>query len=68
MSKTIRAHNKFQYFLEDIECDYCLYYQKKSKHRKQGCCREICLYEEEKREAIAQGRIKREKGWNKWRE
>ena len=68
MSKTTRIYDKFEYFLEDTACEYCLYRKRKSKYPKQGCDREVCVCEEEKLDALENGRIKRERGWDKCRE
>jgi hypothetical protein len=45
--------------MEDMECGACLHYSGK----KGGCKLDKCCCEEEKREAIANNRIKRPKGW-----
>ena len=58
MSKTV-ARDKFEYFLEDLDCEWCLYYLGKSKYRRNGCNRDTCLFEVEKRDALEHGRIKR---------
>ncbi|GHU97537.1 hypothetical protein FACS1894208_12900 [Clostridia bacterium] len=66
MSKT-HVWNKWDgYYMEDMACIDCLYYRKKSKCRKSGCELAECCCEDEKRDAIAKGRIKRKKGWRKW--
>ena len=63
MSKTsvVRTYDKFEYHLEDLSCEYCKYYRGK----KRGCSREYCCCEDEKQDAIANGRINRKRGWNK---
>ena len=66
MSKTTRVNSKFDYFMEDMNCKYCLFWQRKSKYQKQGCNRAVCVCEEEKLDAVKHGRIKRERGWNKY--
>ena len=53
---------RFQYYLEDMNCTHCLYYQGK----KQGCVLDICCCEEEKQAAIANSRIKREGRTTRW--
>ena len=53
-----RILNRFQYYMEDIKCIYCLHYQSK----KRGCALEICGCEAEKQEALQHGRIKRKLG------
>ena len=65
MGKTVRVHDKFQYFMEDMDCELCLHYQGKSRHRKHGCKRAACACEDEKMDALANGRVKRKRGWNK---
>ena len=67
MEKTTRVHDKSQYFMEDMNCELCLHYQGKSRHRKHGCKRAVCVCEEEKYAAAANGLIKRKRGWNKWK-
>ena len=61
MSQNTRIINKFQYYVEDMDCPLCLHY----KGKKRGCSLDICCCLEEKREALANGRIKRKRGWNK---
>jgi len=53
------SYDKFEYFLEDIGCEWCLYYLDRSKYRLIGCNRDTCRFEEEKRDALEHGRIKR---------
>jgi len=53
------SYNDFKYFLEDIGCECCLYYLDRSKYRLTGCNRDTCCFEEEKRDALEHGRIKR---------
>ena len=58
-----RIVNKWHgYYLEDLECQWCLYYISK----KRGCSLTSCCCEEEKLDAIKQGRIKRRKGAMEW--
>ena len=66
MSKNIKIYNRFEYYEEDCNCIYCLYYKGKKKSRKRGCDREDCCFEDIRADAIAGGRIKRKRGWNKW--
>jgi hypothetical protein len=47
--------NKFEYHLEDCDCQYCVH----SKGRKSGCKRSKCLYADIKQAATVNGRIKR---------
>ena len=60
--KNVRIYDRFQYHEEDCHCIDCLYYQGK----KLGCSRDACCCEDIRADAIAHGRIKRERGWNKW--
>jgi hypothetical protein len=61
--KTTRIHNKWTgYFLEDIECKFCPNYLGKKK----GCKYSKCQFDEEKQDAVANGRIKREKRIGRW--
>jgi hypothetical protein len=65
MTQNTRILDRFEYHLEDLDCPACLYYQRKSKYRKNGCEREVCAFEDIRAEAIAHGRIKRKPGWFK---
>jgi hypothetical protein len=63
MSDYTRYTQKWQgYFIEDIDCPLCLHWQ----GRKNGCKHERCLYESEKADALANGRIKRKRGSMSW--
>jgi len=55
-----RTLDRFEYHLEDMDCKMCKYWR-----GKKGCSREVCCCEDERADAIANGRIKRRKGWNK---
>jgi hypothetical protein len=61
MPKNTKVIDKFHYHLEDLECVDCLHYKKKH-----GCGNDICLYDDIRTEAIANGRTTRRKGWNKY--
>ena len=50
------------YYLDDCDCTICLHYQGKRR----GCSLDNCCCEDEKRDAIANGRIKRKKGSTRW--
>ena len=66
MPQNTQNQNKWHgYYLEDTACRWCLHYKGKSRFRKDGCELAECCCAEEKRDAIAAGRIKRKKGWNK---
>ena len=55
--------NKFKgYHLEDCECCWCSHFQGKKK----GCRLPKCCCEGEKREAVANNRIKRKRGALEW--
>ena len=60
----VRTINRWRgYYMEDIECRHCKYH----KGRKRGCKFSQCRFDEEKLEAIARGRIKRERrAWMRW--
>ncbi len=63
MTQIMRFVNKFRgYYAEDCSCVYCMYYRGK----KRGCKLEKCCCEEEKRDAIANNRIKRKRGLMRW--
>ena len=53
-----RIFYRFQYYMEDMKCTYCLFYQGK----KEGCALDMCCCETEKQEALQHGRIKRKPG------
>ena len=65
MSKTIRKYDRFEYHLEDLECSDCLLNTKTAKGKKSGCGRSVCPFENIRADAIANGHIKRKRGWNK---
>lgn len=56
-----RTLNRFEYYLEDMDCSVCRYWHGKKK----GCVRAVCCCEDERADAISNGRIKRKKGWNR---
>ena len=61
--QNVRNVNKWQgYYLEDTDCQYCLYY----KGKKRGCTLTACSCEDIKNDAKAKGRIKRKRGFNSW--
>jgi hypothetical protein len=62
MKQNARIINKFEYYLEDCDCQYCSNYL----GRKFGCKLYQCPFEDIKQDAIRHGRIKRKKGWEKW--
>jgi len=61
----LKRKSKFEYYVEDCDCRFCLHNTKNVKTNKKGCTRSRCCCADVKRDARANGRIKREKGWNK---
>lgn len=60
MTESTRIHERFEFYLEDLDCIYCLYANgRRSKNQENGCGEHRCRYEDYKRTAIANGRIKR---------
>jgi len=57
-----RSTNRPGYFMEDIDCRDCRYYQGK----KRGCKLDKCCCEDEKLESIASGRVKRKQEAMAW--
>lgn len=53
-----RTCDKFQYHVEDVLCRYCANFRKRV-----GCGREVCEFEDIKRDAVANGRIARKRGY-----
>jgi hypothetical protein len=64
-TQNTRVYDKFEYHLDDLDCQFCANFRNRGGH---GCGRSVCEFEDIKREAIANGRIKRKRGWNKWAE
>jgi len=53
------AQDRFQgYYLDNISCKFCVNYRGK----KRGCVLSACAFEEEKLDAIKNGRIKQKVG------
>jgi len=52
----------FVFYLEDLDCEYCLYAQHKTKMHKNACREESCRYEHLRQEAIDNGRLIRKEG------
>jgi|GEM_PF-1909435 len=60
---TIQSVQKFYgYYMEDMDCKLCPFYVGKKK----GCKLKKCCCEDEKIDAIANGRIKRAKRLGRW--
>ena len=53
-----RVYNRFSYYLEDIDCQFC----KNWRGQKRGCRLYKCGFDNEKLDAIKHGRIKRKRG------
>jgi len=68
MTPNTKFHDRFEYHTEDINCCDCLYLKLKSEreNKNNGCGEEICRFDDIRRDAIANGRLTRPKGWNKW--
>jgi hypothetical protein len=61
-TQNTHIYEKFQYFLSDLDCQYCANYLKRGGH---GCGRTKCEFQDLRDECIAAGRIKRRKGWER---
>ena len=49
-------YDRFQgYYLEDCDCRYCLYYEKRG--REKHCARKLCVCNDEIDDAIENGRL-----------
>ncbi|GHU87314.1 hypothetical protein FACS1894202_01400 [Clostridia bacterium] len=57
-----RIYDKFEYFLSDLDCQFCANYRSRGGH---GCGRSKCEFQDLRDECVAAGRIKRKRGWNK---
>ena len=78
MTEFTRIHDRFEYHLEDTNCDVCLYWHDKKAARSQaaltgqapvyGCTLTACCCEDIKNIAIEQEKIKRKRGFFKCRE
>jgi len=63
MGQNTRSIGRFEgYYLEDCNCIFCKNYQGK----KRGCKLDKCCCDDEKLDAIANGRIERKKGSAAW--
>jgi hypothetical protein len=58
-----RAGNKFEYFLEDLDCAHCANCRNRGGH---GCGRAECEFQGIRDGCAANGRIERRRGWNRW--
>ena len=59
MTKFTRIHNRFNYYVEDIDCIYCKHKKRKSKYHINACREKTCRYEYLKQKAIKNNRITR---------
>ena len=66
MTENTRVLDRFEYHAEDLDCHDCLFYVRMNRETKTGCGKEKCRFEGIRREAAANGRIKRPKGWFTW--
>ncbi len=51
-----RILDRFEYYLEDMDCKLCRYWR-----GKKGCSRAVCCCEDERADAIANKRYKRKR-------
>ena len=53
---------KFNYYLEDCACEYCMYFKRNAKTRQKRCAiaRFPCCCSDYKKDAVLNGRITRE--------
>jgi len=65
MSEHTRIHDKFEYHLEDLNCSYCLYGDKKTNFYRNCKKNKTCYFIDIRLEAIKNKRIKRPPGWFK---
>ena len=66
MSSDTWEYKYFKYYADDCDCEHCQFYQASEGSRKCRCILDECCCADIRAEAIASGRIKRAKGWNKW--
>jgi hypothetical protein len=59
MTQHTKIQNKFEYFIEDINCIDCLHFKRKSKKHTTGCHEKSCRYKDIRIEAFISNRIKR---------
>jgi len=63
MTQHSRILDRFEYHLEDLECEFCLHSMAKRKAHKNRCREESCRFEGIRRKAAINGRIKRNRGF-----
>jgi len=63
-SSNVRNVNRFRgYYADDVSCPLCLHY----RNKKIGFGLDVCLYEDERRDGVANGRVSRKHGSDtKW--
>ena len=59
MTQNTYIADRFEYHLEDLDCQVCLHYKRKSKKYINGCHEQICRFTDIRYEAIKSGRLKR---------
>ena len=64
MSCIIDKKDRFAFYLDDLDCEYCLYAKAIPEEHIYACLEDTCRYENLRREAIENGRIKRKEGVN----
>jgi len=62
MTQHTRIHDRFEYHIEDLDCECCLHYKKKRKHCITGCGEKYCRFLDIRCDAIKHNRIERRKG------
>ena len=65
MTSNTRIYDKFEYHLEDTDCLDCLHYVQVGESAKRSCGSSECRYSDIRADAIANGRLKRDRGWKK---
>ena len=72
MTQFTRIHDRFEYHIEDLNCSMCLFRKNKSerknRHNNYGCGEDFCRFNDIRREALENGRLKRVRGWFSCRE
>ena len=61
MTQNTRIQNRFEFHVEDLDCQYCLFFI----GPKRDCSLDACCCDDIRADAIANGRIKRKRGWNR---
>ena len=68
MTEYTRMLDRFEYHTEDLNCCDCIYFKLKSEreNKETGCGDESCRFDDIRRDAIANGRHSRPRGWFSW--